>query len=437
MIACIAPSEGRKVAHIDFPGAFLHAQMPEDDGKPVYVRLNRFETSVLVKIDSSYAKYVRGNGTCVVRLKRALYGCVESARMWYEKISADLIGMGYKKNRHDMCVFNRIELSGTQSTLVLHVDDLMVTAKTDREIDGIIQELQRNYEKLSIQRGDVINYIGMVFNFMEKRRCKITMEGYVEDLMQVCNDIQGTARTPASDNLFKIDEKGEQLNKEKSEYFHSLTAKCLYLAKRARPDILTAVSFLVKRVNGPTVEDMKKLERVIRYIRGTKEMGIILEANVNLGVYGYIDASYGVHADLKSHSGCVIGIGKGPIYAKSSTQKINTKSSSEAELVSLSDHTNQVIWVRNFLLDQGYEVEPATIYQDNQSTIAMVKNGKSNSSRTRHIAIRFYFVADRVSSKEIKIQYLKSGDMIADILTKPLQGQLFIRLRQLLLNWDR
>jgi len=66
----------------------------------------------------------------------------------------------------------------------------------------------------------------------------------------------------------------------------------------------------------------------------------------------------------------------------------------------------------------------------------MVKNGKSNSSRTRHIAIRFYFVADRVASKEISVEYMRTGDMIADILTKPLQGALFERLRGLLLNWD-
>jgi hypothetical protein len=104
--------------------------------------------------------------------------------------------------------------------------------------------------------------------------------------------------------------------------------------------------------------------------------------------------------------------------------------------VALSDNTNQVIWTRNFLLDQGYNIGASTIYQDNQSTIAMVKNGKSNSARTRHIAIRFYFVADRVASKEINIEYMRTGDMIADILTKPLQGQLFTRLRGLLLNWE-
>ena len=149
-----------------------------------------------------------------------------------------------------------------------------------------------------------------------------------------------------------------------------------------------------------------------------------------------MDASYGVHADLKSHTGCVIRIGRGPVYSKSTGQKLNTKSSTEAELVALSDSTNQIVWTRGFLEEQGYKMGPATVYQDNMSTIALVKNGKSNSDRTRHMAIRFFFVADRVASDEIKLEYMPTGEMLADILTKPLQGALFKKLRDKLLNWN-
>lgn len=224
------------------------------------------------------------------------------------------------------------------------------------------------------------------------------------------------------------------LSLSEKERFHHLTAKLLYLGKRIRPDILTAVSFLTKRVNCPNAEDMEKLKKVIRYIRCTDRLGIVLEGDKNLAVYAYVDASYGVHSDLKSHTGCVIGLGKGPVYAASRSQKINSKSSSEAELIGLSDSTNQIVWVREFLIGQGYKVGPAIVYEDNQSAIAMVKNGKSQSERTRHIAVRFYFIADRVANKEIKIEYMETGKMIADILTKPITGNLFFRLRAGLLN---
>ena len=86
-------------------------------------------------------------------------------------------------------------------------------------------------------------------------------------------------------------------------------------------------------------------------------------------------------------------------------------------------------------MSQGYELGPAAIYQDHQSTMALIKNGKSSNERTRHIAIRFFFVADRVNSNEIKLEYMETESMLADILTKPLQGELFRKLRDRLLNW--
>ena len=436
MIAAIAAKERRAVAKIDFPGAFLNAEMPNIPGKDVYVTLNQFEAKVLMKIDKKYENYLRKDGKITVKLKRALYGCVESARLWYDKLTSQLIELNYKVNEEDICVFNRIEYDGSQSTMIIHVDDIMLTAKSEENITGILNELQKLYPKLEIERGRIINYLGMQFDFSMDLKCKVTMDGYIQDLLEFCTSVPDqAAATPARDNLFKIDSKSDQLDKDNKEYYHTVTAKLLYLGKRVRPELLTAVSFLTKRVNAPTKQDLNKLFRVIQYIRGSKELGIILEGSINLGVYAYVDASYGTHEDFKSHTGCVIGIGKGPIYVKSHAQKINSKSSSEAELIGLSDSSGQIIWVRNFLIAQGYDVPAATVYEDNMSTIAMVKNGKATNERTRHIAVRFYFIADRVQSNEIKIEYMCTEDMIADILTKPLNGALFIKLRALLLNW--
>ena len=219
------------------------------------------------------------------------------------------------------------------------------------------------------------------------------------------------------------------------ERFHSIAAQLLYLSKRMRPDLLVAVSLLTKRVLGPQQDDWNKLKRAIQYLRKTCHMGMVLEGGETVSILAYVDASYGVHPDMKSHTGCVIGIGRGPVYSKSTGQKLNTKSSTKAELVALSDSTSQIIWTRNFLEEQGFKMGPATVYQDNMSTIALVKNGKSNSDRTRHIAIRFFFISDRITSKEINVEYMPTGEMLADILTKPLQGALFVKLRDKLLNW--
>jgi len=435
IMMAIAASERRAVATIDFPGAFLHSEMP-DDGKPVFMRLNKFETKVVVSIDKSYVRFVRKDGTMIVKLKRALYGCVESARLWYEKLSKDLESIGYVRNKVDMCVFNRIEEDGSQSSLIVHVDDVFISANSEATIDKIISDISGIYPSLEIHRGRVLDYLGMTFDFTEVGKCAVTMHGYVSDLMEFCESITGVAQTPAGNNLFRVREDSPLLPNADSEFFHSLTAKLLYLGKRVRPEILTAISYLTKRVLSPTMDDMHKLHRVVRYIRGTQHLGIVLQADKYISVIGYVDASYGVHSDMRSHTGIVIGIGKGPVFAKSSSQKINTKSSAESELVGLSDSAGHFIGIRNFLIEQGYVMAPAKIYQDNQSAIALVRNGKSNSERTRHIAIRFFFIADRINSKEIEIEYMKTGEMLADILTKPLQGELFRKLRSRLLNWD-
>ena len=93
-----------------------------------------------------------------------------------------------------------------------------------------------------------------------------------------------------------------------------------------------------------------------------------------------------------------------------------------------------MLWTRNFLESQGHPQPPALVYQDNQSTIQLIRNGRSNSERTRHVDIRYFFLHDRITTGDIAIIYLPITDMIADILTKPLQGELFRKLRKELLN---
>jgi hypothetical protein len=110
------------------------------------------------------------------------------------------------------------------------------------------------------------------------------------------------------------------------------------------------------------------------------------------------------------------------------------KSSTEAELTTLANATSLTAHLIQFLQFQGHNVV-AEMNQDNQSTIKLAKNGKSNSDRTRHIKIRYFFVKQYLDSGEMKIKHCPTLNMIADILTKPLQGARFMRLRDLLLGY--
>jgi hypothetical protein len=149
-----------------------------------------------------------------------------------------------------------------------------------------------------------------------------------------------------------------------------------------------------------------------------------------------VDASFGTHPDGKGHTGIIITIGGGSIFVKSSKQKIVSKSSTESELIGLSDALSMINWVRDFLIAQGYLMDAAIVYQDNKSTINLAEKGRSTSERTRHVNIRYFFIHDRIKSGEVKIMYMPTKEMTSDILTKPLQGALFTRLRAKLLNME-
>jgi hypothetical protein len=125
------------------------------------------------------------------------------------------------------------------------------------------------------------------------------------------------------------------------------------------------------------------------------------------------------------------------MYAMSGRQKLNTKSSTEGKLVGVLDAMGQILWTRYFLEAQGYSICDSVLYQNNQSAMLLEKNGRASSSKqTRHINIRYFFVTDRIASKELSVQYCPTGDMIADFYTKPLQGAPFCKLRDQIMNND-
>ena len=431
IVAALAAKERRHVVTGDIGGAYLNADMVE----VVHMLIKKDIAAILIKWLPEYKQYINEDGTLIVQLKKALYGCVESGRLWNKEITRQLVSMGYEQNPYEECVFNRLSDKGVQCTVVLYVDDLMMTSEDIKMIDNDMATLKNKYKEITVHVGDVHSYLGMTFDFSTRGKVKITMDGYVDDMLCRYN-VRGSTTSPATEQLFQIDEDSDRLDEQQLSDFHSKVATLLYLTKRVRPDCLCATIFLTSRVLCATVEDGRKLDRLLKYINGTREMGITLECGETLQVQAFVDASFAVHAMKGSHTGYFITLGRGPIFAKSSKQKLVSKSSTEAELIGWSDSTPMVIWVEHFLEGQGYAPQPVKIFQDNQSTISMVKKGKSTSERTRHIDIRFFFMHDLIMRKKMIVDYLSTDQMIADILTKPLQGELFRRFRELLLNWE-
>ena len=428
IITAIAAKEQRKVATMDFSSAYLNADMK----KKVLMKFDPAVSTLMAELDPKLKGCINvSNGILVVQLQKALYGCVESAKLWYELICGKLLELGYSQNEYEACIFNKY-LGQVQVTVCLYVDDIMMTCCNESILNGEILLVDSLFEGTTVHRGQVHSYIGMTFDFSAEGVVSVRMEGYVDDIIKEFKVI-GSAPSPAGTDLFDIDDTSPVLDKDKIDLFHTRTAKLLYMAKRARPDILTAVSFLCTRVQQPTEQDITKLDRVLRYVNSTRDIWLSLSASSNLDIEAYIDASYGVHPDGKGHTGACMTLGTGFFHVQSSKQKLVAKSSTEAELIGVSDGLSMVLWARNFLLAQGVPVGPALVWQDNKSTISLADKGRSTSSRTKHIHIRYFFIKDKIKSGEVVLRYKPTEKMVADILTKPLQGSLFKNLRERLL----
>ena len=142
----------------------------------------------------------------------------------------------------------------------------------------------------------------------------------------------------------------------------------------------------------------------------------------------WVDASFGVHPNMRSHTGATMSMGKGSVYSMSSKQKVNTRSSTEAELVGVNGAIGMALWMKMFLECQGYEINDNLIYQDNQSAMLLETNGrKSSGKKTRCLDVHYYYITDQIERKNARVAYCPTDDMIGDFFTKPLQGSKFIR----------
>ena len=188
---------------------------------------------------------------------------------------------------------------------------------------------------------------------------------------------------------------------------------------QGRTPALVAIAYLTTRVREPDKDDWKKLVHLMKYIRGTAKLPLILRANGSGIVKWWIDGSFGVHPNMRGHTGGGLSMGTGFPIVTSTKQKLNTRSSTESELVAVDDCMPAICWTRYFLLAQGYGVTENIVFQDNKSAILLESNGRVSSGNcTKHITMCFYFVTDQIQSSELSVEHCPTQDMIVDVFSK-------------------
>jgi len=226
MIIALAAAEHRYIATMDIGGAYLNARLSEHE---VYMRINKNLTAIILELKPEYEQFKCNDGSLLVRLVKALYGCVESSKLWYDHIASTLIvELQFTRSKLEHCVFYKISTSGNIIIICIHVDDLLITSVSMDDIELVLQHLLKKYKEVKISRGLKHSYLGMTFDFTTTNKVNVTMEAMIEDIIREY-EVSGVATTPATSKLFDISLNSPLLSESKAADFHSRVAKLAYV----------------------------------------------------------------------------------------------------------------------------------------------------------------------------------------------------------------
>jgi len=411
------------LSQIDYPGAYLGIDRHKHSMPTEIMRVSGKLAELITTVDPTYKEYISENGSFYVELDKSLYGLVESAALWYKELTEQLMELGYHRSLVDPCLFH-----AKQSTINIHVDDLLCSFADTAERDRVHAYFR---SKDCTIHEDALDFLHMRIQHLQDGSITLDMEEYISSHLKSWG-VNNTSPYPANKGLFNINDMSPPADNPKR--FVSIVMALMYLALRARPDILLAVSFLSTRGHVCTLEDEEKLHRVLGYLNHTKHLRLTIRP-ANMNILTLADASYNVHADAKGQNGYAITIGSygSLIAAKSCKQKPVSKSSCEAELIAADLSTAPTIQASQTLAEFGYQTIPV-LGQDNEGTIALSHNGAGNFKKTKHINTRYFSIKNLLDTNQLDIRHIRTDDMPADMLTKPLTGKRFIEFRNKLMN---
>ena len=400
----------------DIAGAFLIAKVKED--KLIYALIPKEIANILVELHPAWKQYQDASGVIYVKLKSYLYGMQEAPHEFRVHLDSSLKELGFIQSRADSCFYTKKTENDGMMMLSTHVDDILLTSPNIKWQKWFEKEFSKIYSITAQKDNNNINYLGMVINRTKDGTIKLTQDGFALDIIKRFNydKLKKYPKTPSTMNLHNVDNNSEECNK--TEYL-SIVMSLMYLARFTRPDILQAVTFLATRSANPTEEDMVKLHRVLRYIAGTIDTGLVFQPTTgDIAATVLADASHVSHMDGSGHGGIIIMLNNCLVYARSWKINFITRSSSETELVVLEEASAFAVWIRLLLDELQVKLKPITIFQDNMSTIIMATKGGS-FKRTKHLLCKHSYVRERIANKEIVLKHLPTKKMVADMLTKP------------------
>ncbi|KAK2401665.1 putative mitochondrial protein [Trifolium repens] len=402
-VACILKF---KLYQMDVKSAFLNGYLQEE----VYVEQPKGF------VDPEHPNYV-------YKLKKALYGLKQAPRAWYERLTQFLEEQGYRKGGSDKTLFVKQE-KGKFIIAQIYVDDIVFGGMSNTMVQHFVQQMQSEFEMSLV--GELTYFLGLQIKQMDDT-IFISQSKYARNIIKKFGMDNAThKRTPAPTHLkLTKDEKGISVDQS---LYRSMIGSLLYLTA-SRPDITYAVGVCARYQADPKVSHLTQVKRILKYVNGTSDYGIMYSHCENSTLYGYCDADWAGSADdRKSTSGGCFFLGTNLISWFSKKQNCVALSTAEAEYVAAGSSCSQLVWMKQMLKEYDVEQDALTLYCDNMSAINISKNPVQHS-KTKHIDIRHHYIRDLVENKIVVLEHVGTKEQIADIFTKALDAVQFENLR--------
>ena len=359
----------------------------------------------------------------VCQLKKALYGLKQSPRNWQTRLQNVLGEAGFYPLHSDNCIFRNKD-SGI--IVVTYVDDFLITGAGMKKINEFKQYLMKKFEMKDL--GACNYFLGIrIIRDRKARTIHLVQDAYIQKILeafQMENSKPYSSPMEVSSLSSLIPNPGTATASDIKNY-QSALGSLMYAMTQTRPDLAFAISVLSRFSHNPSPEHWKAMQRVLRYLQGTKTLGITYKGTNTklLNLHGYSDADYaGDITTRKSTSGYIFFMANGPVSWKATRQTVVTLSSTESEYYGLTNASKEAKWLHTLLAELDYTETDAVsilIYGDNQASLAWSENPEHHQ-RSKHVDIQWHYIRQAVANLSVKLSYISTKEMIADGLTKPL-----------------
>ncbi|KAJ3698926.1 hypothetical protein LUZ61_002631 [Rhynchospora tenuis] len=359
----------------------------------------------------------------VFKLHKALYGLKQVPRAWYGRLCTFLLDNNFSRGKMDTTLFTK-KRDDHLLLVQIYVDDIIFGSTNASLAEEFSSLMSSEFEMSMI--GELNFFLGLQIK-QQQDDIFISQTKYAKELIKKFG-IEENKRcdTPMGKSAcIDADDKGVAMD---ITLYRGMIGSLLYLTA-SRPDIMHAVCLCARYQANPKESHHKAVKRILRYVKGTQNLGLWHGKQTELDLVGFTDADFaGDRMDRKSTSETCQFLGGSLISWSSRKQTSVSLSTAEAEYVAVGSCCTQILWMMQTLRDYELDFRKVPIFCDNTSAILISKNPVLHS-RTKHIEIQHHFIRDHVEKGDVELTHVDTKDQVADIFTKPIPTQHHIELR--------